>query len=126
MQNQNSTFTGSDVMVYFDPSSTFDPKLASVILSTKQSGWGSSTISNGLVFWYSNCDTLDFQGDSDTEFSGIFYAPCAHVSLHGNPGSSTIDGQIFVGTLELKGTSNVSLTYKKWVDTTRPKVFLVE
>lgn len=124
LQSSGSTVEGANVLLYFDSSSVFDPKVGNVDL-TYRTPTAAGTQA-GLVFWYTNCDTIDLQGSGDMYFEGIFYAPCAHVQMHGNPSGDTIRGQVFVGTLELKGTSDLGVNYFKHVDTSKPKIFLVE
>ena len=46
--------------------------------------------------------------------------------MHGNPSHEVIDGQIFVGRRDVRGTSDLKILYNGWVDTDRPKVFLVQ
>lgn len=126
----SALMTGSGVILYFDSASSFDPKNGGIDISTRSGGWGGVSgaggIRDGLVFWYAPCDNLDLQGNAIVRFTGIFYAPCADVTMHGNPSNDTVNGQIFVGTLDVRGTSDLRLTYREWVDITRPRVFLVE
>jgi hypothetical protein len=70
-------------------------------------------------------DLIDFQGNGDFFIKGIFYAPCSQVQMHGNPGGDAYYGQVIVGSFSVKGTSDFRLSYHSYVDTKRPKVFLV-
>jgi hypothetical protein len=103
----------------------FDSKNGNVYLTAPASAPYPGGPAN-LLFWYTRCTTIDMQGNGNLYFEGIFYAPCADVILHGNPNSDTINGQIFVGTLTVVGTSDLGINYRNLVDTDRPRVFLVE
>jgi hypothetical protein len=46
--------------------------------------------------------------------------------MHGNPGTETVRGQMFVGTLDVRGTSDLGVSYHKHTDTVKPKIYLVE
>lgn len=80
----------------------------------------------GMVFWSESCEEIDIGGNGTVSVEGIFYAPCSHVRLHGNPSSDTINGQIFVGTLQVNGTADMRVAYHKYAETDKPKIFLVE
>lgn len=123
-QNTNSRMQGTGVSLYFDSASSFDPKNGETSFTapaTPAAGWR-----KGLVFWYVPCSGIDFQGNGELYFQGVFYAPCADVTMHGNPLGDTIDGQVFVGTYSNKGTSDLKIKYTKQVPTQRPAVFLVQ
>lgn len=125
LQNTNATINGTGVLFYFDSASSFDPKNGNVSLT------GSSTplyggMNPGLVFWYDSCATLDMQGNADLYFNGILYAPCALVQMRGTPGHESINGQIIVNRLDVRGTADLGIVYRSWVDTQRPRVYLVE
>lgn len=100
----NGAMTGADVMFYFDEDSSFEPNHGMMNIKTKQAGWGMSGIANGLVFWYAACDEVEFKANGDFQFNGIFYAPCAKVYMHGNPSHEVLNGQVFVGRLDVRGT----------------------
>lgn len=123
-QNTNTRLQGSNVLLYFDSNSSWDPKNGETRLTYRTSAV--SGVKPGLVVWYARCNTVDFQGNGELYFEGIVYAPCAHWSMHGNPNGDTVRGQMFLGTLEVKGTSDMSVNYNKYVDTVRPRVYLVE
>jgi Flp pilus assembly protein TadG len=122
----NGLLRGTGVLLYFDSNSTFDPKNGDVDLRANQSNPLYLNGQVGLTFWYARCGALDLQGNGTLYFHGIFYAPCADVRLHGNTSSDTLRGQLFVNTLDIRGTSTVRITYEGFVNTDRPRVFLVE
>ena len=78
------------------------------------------------MFWYVPSTAIDFQGNGELYFQGVFYAPKSDVIMHGNPNGDTIDGQVFVSTYTNKGTSDLKIKYTKKVPTVRPAVFLVQ
>ena len=125
LQNTNARIECAGCLTYWDSSSTFDPKNGEVNFTTQVSSpyTGGQT---GMVLWYARCNNLDLQGNGEMYFQGIFYAPCALVTLHGNPSNDTISGQIIVDQLEIRGTSDVRISYNSYVTTTRPAIFLVE
>lgn len=124
LQNTNAKFVCTGCMTYWDSNSSFDPKNGDVNMTAPSSTYSGGQ--TGLVFWYAACNNLDLQGNGNLYFQGIFYAPCAFVTLHGNPGSDTISGQIIVDQLDIRGTSDVRISYNSYVTTTRPAIFLVE
>jgi hypothetical protein len=107
--------------LYFDSDSVFDPKNGEVSFTAPGTG-----IANGIVFWYANCDALDLQGNGEMYFEGIFYAPCSDVWMHGNPGSETVNGQVVVNTLDVRGTSDLGIVYTEHFPTERPAIWLVQ
>lgn len=125
LQNTNSSIRCTGCMTYWDSSSTFDPKNGDVSFTAPTTSPYSGGV-NGLVFWYARCNTLDLQGNGDMYFGGIFYAPCAYVWMHGNPSSDTVNGQLFVGRLDVRGTSDLRISYHNYVTTPRKAIFLVE
>lgn len=125
LQNTNSEIICNGCLVYFDASSSFDPKNGDVSMTAPTSSPYAGG-QNGMVFWYARCNNLDLQGNGNLYFQGIFYAPCALVTLHGNPASDTINGQIIVNRLDIRGTSDVRISYNSYVSTNRPAIFLVE
>jgi hypothetical protein len=121
----NGVMNGTDVLLYFDMNSWFDPNHGAVNVSADPDGWGDSNLQDGVVFWYSACDEVEFKANGVFTFTGIFYAPCGKMYMHGHPSQETIHGQIFVGRLDVRGTSDLKIIYDGWVDTERPQVFLV-
>ncbi|HUG14822.1 MAG TPA: pilus assembly protein TadG-related protein [Thermomicrobiales bacterium] len=125
LQNTNARIQGTDVLLYFDSNSSFDPKNGEVHLTgdpTPQYAGGQP----GMVFWYDRCNTLDMQGNAELYFNGIFYAPCALVQMRGTPGQESVNGQLIVSRLDVRGTADLGIVYHSWVDTDRPRVYLVE
>ncbi len=122
--NTKSRLQGTGVSLYFDKDSSFDPKNGETSLTAPAvSPYGGQ---DGLVFWYVPSTAIDFQGNGELYFQGVFYAPKSDVTMHGNPSADTIDGQVFVGTFTNKGTSDLKIKYTKKVATVRPAVFLVQ
>ena len=78
--------------LYFDSTSSFDPKNGETSLTAPAtSPYGGQ---DGLVFWYTPSTAIDFQGNGELYFQGVFYAPKSDVTMHGNPNGDTIDGQV--------------------------------
>jgi Flp pilus assembly protein TadG len=125
LQNTNARIQCTGCLVYFDADSTFDPKNGQVSF-TAPTTVPYTNGANGMVFWYAGCNTLDLQGNGDMYFQGVFYAPCAYVWMHGNPSSDTVNGQVFVNRLDVRGTSDLRISYHSYVDTPKKAVFLVE
>jgi hypothetical protein len=48
------------------------------------------------------------------------------VWLHGNPDSETVYSQVIVGTLDVRGTSDILIRYMDLDDTPRYELYLVE
>jgi Flp pilus assembly protein TadG len=125
LQNTNARIQCTGCLTYWDASSAFDPKNGEVNFTAPTSSPYTGG-QNGMVFWYARCNNLDLQGNGEIYFRGIFYAPCALVTLHGNPSNDTISGQIIVDQLDVRGTSDLRISYNSYVTTTRPAIFLVE
>lgn len=121
----HSELTGVGALLYFTGNSSFDPKNGNVDL--RVSAAPDDTVGPGdIVFWMSRCGNLDLQGNGSMRYEGIFYAPCTQLTMHGNPDGETINGQIIVGTLSLKGTSDLGIVYTRRAETSEPSVFLVQ
>ncbi len=119
-----SELTGTGVQLYFTGGSSFKPKNGDVNLKVT-SVPDDTTGPEDVVIWVDNCSDVDLQGNGEMRFEGIFYAPCSNALMHGNPSTETINGQIIVGTLDLKGTSDLGITYRQRVETSQPSVFLI-
>ncbi|MEX1158278.1 MAG: pilus assembly protein TadG-related protein [Thermomicrobiales bacterium] len=125
-QSTNAEMNGAGgVMFYFTGDSTFDSKNGAVNLRAPASSPYAGG-QDGMVFWSASCNLIDFQGNGDFYLHGIVYAPCAKVVMHGTPGGDGIKGQWIVDRVEVKGTSDFTINYHAYVDTTRPQIFLVQ
>ncbi|MEZ4573051.1 MAG: hypothetical protein R2849_22565 [Thermomicrobiales bacterium] len=58
--------------------------------------------------------------------SRALIAPRSNVWLHGNPDGETVYGQVVVGTLDVRGTSDLVIRYMDLGDTPRYELALVE
>lgn len=126
LQNTNSTIQGNGVSLYFDADSLFDPKNGNVNLrAVSNVDPEDEPTYADIVFWAASCDEIDLQGNGEMYFEGIFYAPCAHVWMHGNPANETARGQVIVGSLDVRGTSDMGIVYEQRAATSQPAVFLV-
>lgn len=114
----NSRLVGNDVLLYFKNDSTLAITPGSVDLVGLSS-------KNKIAIWVEDDTTLDAGGNSDLFVEGIIYAPQAKVKLRGT-GADVVHGQVFVHDLEIVGTGNMGIRYAKNVDTTQPKIFLVQ
>lgn len=127
-QNTTSRIEGAGVLMYFDGSSSSTylyPKNGEIAISGPTSAPYTGGLA-GMALWVANCSDIDAGGNTVVEISGIWYAPCSEVDLHGTPSNDTVHGQLIVGNLNVVGNSNVNITYEHYVDTFRPKVFLVQ
>jgi hypothetical protein len=46
--------------------------------------------------------------------------------MHGTPSGTVVRGQWILDRLDVRGTSNFTINYHNYVDTQRPKIFLVD
>jgi hypothetical protein len=128
LNNTNSRIEGDGVLLYFagSPANTyFNPKTGGVRLIAP----ATSPYSGGpdhMVVWIANCAEFDSQGNEEFYIEGIFYAPCSDVTMHGNPGGTAVSGQVIVGTLDVRGTSDFQMVYQDLVAIPRIEVYLVE
>jgi len=128
MQNTNSRIEGQGVMFYFDGDTDeayFKPKNGEISLTAP----ANSPYANGLTgmtVWIANCTDFDSQGNGEFYFEGVFYAPCSRTWMHGNPYGESINGQVFVGSLDVQGTSDFLVVHNGYVDVKRPEVYLTE
>jgi hypothetical protein len=129
MQNTNSRIQGEGVMLYFTGPTgkeLFKPKNGAIHLTRITDGPIYSGGPNGMAVWIANCGIFDSQGNEEFFIHGLFYAPCSEVWMHGNPYGETIDGQVIVGTLDVRGTSDMIVRYRNYVATPRFELWLVE
>jgi hypothetical protein len=128
LNNTNSRIEGDGVLLYFNgpvSNTYFDPKTGEVHLTAPPS----SPYAGGpdhLVVWIANCSEFDSQGNEEFYIDGAFYAPCSDVTMHGNPLGVAVSGQIIVGTLDIRGTSDFQVLYEDLVGIPRIEVYLVE
>lgn len=128
LNNSDSRIEGENVLLYFDgpPGSTyFAPKTGAVYLTAPPSSPYPSGPDH-VVIWIANCTEFDSQGNEEFYLEGIFYAPCSDVWMHGNPYGAAIDGQVIVGTLDIRGTSEFLARYHDYVSVPRLDLYLVE
>lgn len=127
LQNTNSTIQGTGVHLYFDSSSSFDPKNGNVYITAMDGADPESEPSyRDIALWFASCSDINPSGNPKMRIEGIFYAPCAHVKMNGTPGVDTVNGQVIVGSLEVKGTADLRIRYTKRVETPMPTVYLVQ
>lgn len=126
-QNTNSTLQGTDVLLYFGAGASIAPKNGNVRVSAPDVAPYPGA-KPGMVLWISkeSCAPFEMQGNTDTRFEGIFYAPCSKVKLYGNPYGDTVRGQVIVDNLEIAGNSEFKISYRGHAQTSRPAVWLVE
>lgn len=126
LRNTNSTINGNGVILHFDNASSFDPKNGNVNLRAIRSASADSEPTyQDIVIWFASCGTIDLAGNTNMFLQGIFYAPCAHVWMHGTPNSETVRGQVIVGSLDVRGTSDFRIAYEQRASVDQPAVFLV-
>jgi hypothetical protein len=113
----NAHLIGNNVIMYFTNGSTLSITPGTVDLV------GHSSFSK-IAIWVADDTALDAGGNSDLFVEGIIYAPEAQVTLRGT-GADVVHGQVFVHDLEIVGTGYMGIRYVRTVDTSRPKVFLV-
>ena len=128
LQDSNSRIEGDGVMLYFDgPTNNtyFDPKTGAVHLTAPEIA-PYPDAPDGVVIWIANCSVFDSQGNEEFYLEGVFYAPCSEVWLHGNPYGETVNGQVIVGNLDVRGTSDMVIRYRDYYGTPRVQVYLTE
>ncbi|MEZ4523871.1 MAG: pilus assembly protein TadG-related protein [Thermomicrobiales bacterium] len=128
LQNTNSRIEGDNVTLYFDGpehSTYFAPKNGEVNLTAPTTTPYTGGIGN-IVIWIDNCTEFDSQGNNEFYLEGVLIAPCSNVWLHGNPDGETVYGQVVVGTLDVRGTSDLVIRYMDLGDTPRYELALVE
>lgn len=126
LQNTNSRIEGRDVMLYFTGSSAqFIPKNGEVHLEAPATSHYPGG-HDGMAVWIENCSSMEWGGNTEFFVSGIFYAPCSQVWLHGTPDGDVLDGQMIVGSINLDGNGTLSMAYRNYVNTPRFELYLVE
>jgi hypothetical protein len=125
LNNTKSRIEGDNVMLYFAGTSDFKPKNGEVDLRAP-AGSPYAGGHDGMTVWIENCTEFDSQGNNEFYVEGVFYAPCSPVWLHGNPNGETIRGQVIVGSLDMRGTSDLTVRYVNHVFTPRFELWLVE
>jgi hypothetical protein len=124
LQNK-SELSGNGVLLYFTGSASLEPKNGNINLTAAAApGANEEPALGDMVVWVENCSDVDLQGNGDMYFEGIFYAPCSHSWMHGGTGE-TIRGQLILGSLDVRGTSDLGIVYEQRAATSQPAVFLV-
>jgi hypothetical protein len=126
-QNTNSEMNATGgVMFYFTGNSFFDSKNGGLNLRAPASSPYPGG-QDGVAFWFATCnETIDFQGNADFFIHGIVYMPCSMAWMHGTPSGTGVRGQWILDRLDVRGNSNFTINYHNYVDTQRPKIFLVD
>jgi Flp pilus assembly protein TadG len=121
----NGLLQGNNVMLYFTGNSVFYPKNGAVDLRAPATSPYTGGL-DGMAVWIANCTEFNSQGNNEFYIEGVFYAPCSRVWLHGNPYGDTIRGQVIVGSLDVRGNSEMTVRYVNHVHTPRFELWLVE
>jgi Flp pilus assembly protein TadG len=123
--NTNSWVKGTNVLHYFAGHSTFTPGNGNVSLKPSANSPYAGGL-DGMVMWIAkpNCSAFDSGGNGTFAVEGVIYAPCSLVDLHGTPTSNGV--QVIAGTLNISGTSSLTLVYREYIKIDVPHVFLVE
>jgi hypothetical protein len=121
----NPRIEGEGVMLYFDGNSSFEPGTAGVYFTAPATSPYTGGV-DGMAVWIANCSEFESSGNNEFYVEGIFYAPCSYVWMHGNPYGVAVSGQVIVGTLDIRGTSDFLAEYVDYVHTPRLAVFLIE
>ena len=120
-----SEVSGNGVLLYFTGSAALNPKNGNINLTAAAApGANQDPELSDMVVWVANCTDVELQGNGDMYFEGIFYAPCSHSWMHGGTGE-TIRGQLILGSLDVRGTSDLGIAYEQRAATRQPAVFLV-
>jgi len=125
IENQNDAngvmlyFTGATGNTYFDPKNG-GIHLVSAVAPLYDEGHP------GMLIWIENCSKFDSQGNNEFYLEGVFYAPCSDVTMHGNPYGDAVNGQVIAGSVDIRGTTDFSISYNDYVTTRRFEVYLVE
>ncbi len=123
----NFYFTGDPDKAYFDPQN------GEVNLTAP--GWSADpallTVHDDyhdLVLWFDMCPgpTFNSQGNNEFFIGGVLYAPCSNLYLHGNPYGDTVSGIVVGSTVELRGTSDMAISYLPYAPTPSYEIYLIE
>jgi hypothetical protein len=123
----NSTDAGGVMLYFTGPAGTtyFDPKNAGVHLVAPATPYYDGG-HPGMLIWIDNCSNFDSQGNNEFYLEGVFYAPCSDVTMHGNPYGDAVNGQVIAGSVDIRGTTDFTISYNDYVTTRRFEVYLVE
>ena len=123
----NFYFTGNPNQSYFDPQNgevfltapgySPDPSLLVVHNDYRD-----------MAIWVDMCpgSEIDSQGNNEFFVGGVFYAPCSEIYLHGNPYGDTVSGIVIGSTINIQGTSDMSVTYLPYGPTDSYEIYLIE
>lgn len=124
-QSGNTTFEGTDVLLYFADNARFQPKHARIALSHVGADQSECEPNlDAMVLWIDNGTDFLMQSSGHFALDGVIYAPESRVRLFGGPESSGM--QVIVKSLELAGGNSFDILYKDCFDIDRPHVFLVQ
>lgn len=106
--NGGDSLTGNNVVIRMNDGDISWNGGAEVHLSAPASG----DFAGLLIYMPSdtNCSTITLNGNSDSTIVGTVLAPCADITIDGT-GDSGIQGQIIGYTVDLSGSSGVSIKY---------------
>jgi len=111
--NANDTLTGNGVFIYMQSGDVTFNGGATINLSAipGQMDPDSNPYAGLLLYMpMSNCGTISINGNSGSSFTGTIFAPCSDISILGT-GDGGLNGQVIGYTVDLSGTSDVSINY---------------
>lgn len=105
--NGGDVLSGTDVVIYMIDGDVTWNGGAEIHLDAPNDG-----PFKGLLIYspYTNASTIRLNGNSSSTFTGTILAPASDVTVDGT-GDTGINGQIIGYTVDLSGTSNVSINY---------------
>jgi hypothetical protein len=110
--NAGDTLAGSNVVIVVTDGDVDWAGGAQVNLSAPESGPFA-----GLLIYIPMGDPIDYSntvtvnGNSDSSITGTFLAPASHCKLNGTGGLDEVDGQVICYTMQLSGTTSISVHY---------------
>jgi len=111
--NASDTLTGNGVFIYMQSGDVTFNGGATVNLSAIPGPMDPDTNPYGGLLLYmpmTNSGTISLNGNAGSSFTGTIFAPAADISILGT-GDGGLNGQVIGYTVDLSGTSEVSINY---------------
>ncbi|HEX3723997.1 MAG TPA: pilus assembly protein TadG-related protein [Nitrolancea sp.] len=123
-----STVTGSNVLFYLDNNAQFTTTGTTGYNFTASPTSLYTGGQGGMLIYEARGSTgaVTLTGSSSSFLGGIVYLPSATLQLTGTSTGTWAQGQLIVDKLTNTGTTNATIKYKQYIDTSQPKIYLTQ
>ncbi len=123
--NASDVLVGHDVVISMETGGITWNGGAEIKLDAPETGPYTGLL---ISFPITNSSGISINGNSDSAFAGTILAPASDIDIAGTGGAGGFNSQVIGYTVELSGTSDISINYndaQNWDATTPPSIELI-